>query len=56
MRRFRLRFWRPHPVVVLELHGTLAARLGALNIAAYGGLIDAAVASAGEGGTLLLDI
>jgi signal peptide peptidase SppA len=54
--RFRLRFWRPRPVIVLELHGTLAARIGALNIAAYGRLIEAAVAAAGEGGTLLLDI
>jgi ClpP class serine protease len=56
MRRLRLRFWRPRPIPVLELHGTLAARVGALNIAAYGRLIDSAVAAAGEGGTLLLDI
>jgi signal peptide peptidase SppA len=52
----RLLFWRRRPVPVLELHGTLAARVGALNIAAYGKLIDAAVAAAGDGGTLLLDI
>ena len=52
----RLLFWRRRPVTVLELHGTLAARIGALNIAAYGRLIDAAVAAAGAGGTLLLDI
>ncbi len=52
----RLLFWRRRPVAVLELHGTLAARIGALNIAAYGRLIDAAVAAAGAGGTLLLDI
>jgi signal peptide peptidase SppA len=52
----RLLFWRRRPVPVLELHGTLAARLGALNIAAYGRLIDAAVAAAGAGGTLVLDI
>ena len=56
MRRFRLRCWRPRPIPVLELHGTLAARAGALNIAAHGRLIDAAVAAAGQGGTLLLDI
>jgi signal peptide peptidase SppA len=56
MRRVRLRFWAPRPVAVLELHGTLAARLGALNISAFGPLIDAAVAAAGAGGTLLLDI
>ena len=52
----RLLFWRARPVPVLTLHGTLAARIGALNIAAYGRLIDAAVAAAGKGGTLLLDI
>jgi signal peptide peptidase SppA len=52
----RLLFWRRRPVPVLELHGTLAARIGALNIAAYGRLIEASVAAAGEGGTLLLDI
>jgi signal peptide peptidase SppA len=52
----RLFFWRPRPIPVLELHGTLAARVGALNIAGYGRLIDAAVAAAGKGGTLLLDI
>ncbi len=52
----RLLFWRPRPIPVLELHGTLAARPGALNIAAYGRLIAAAVAAAGTGGVLLLDI
>jgi signal peptide peptidase SppA len=54
--RLRLRFWRPRPVAVLELHGTLAARDGSLNIEAYGRLIEDAVDAAGEGGTLLLDI
>jgi ClpP class serine protease len=52
----RLRFWRPRPIPVLRLHGTLAGRSGALNIEGFGRLIDAAVAAAGEGGTLLLDI
>jgi signal peptide peptidase SppA len=52
----RLAFWRPRAVPVLELHGTLTTRPGALNIAAFGRLIEAAVAAAGEGGTLLLDI
>ncbi len=56
MSGLRLLFWRPRPIPVLELRGTLAARIGALNIAAYGRLIDAAVAAAGAGGTLLLDI
>lgn len=52
----RLLFWRPRPVPVLELRGTLASRLGSLNISAFGRLIDAAAAAAGDGGTLLLDI
>jgi len=56
MMHFRLRFWKAKPVIVLELHGTLAARMGALNIAGYGRLIDAAVNAAAERGTLLLDI
>jgi signal peptide peptidase SppA len=54
--RLRWRFWRPRPIPVLELHGTLTTRLGALNIAGYGRLIEAAVAAAADGGTLLLDI
>lgn len=52
----RLLFWRPRPIPVLELHGMLAARAGALNVAAYGPVITRAVAAAGKGGTLILDI
>ena len=52
----RLRFWRKRPVPVLELHGLLAARPGALNIATVGPLIERAMAAAGRGGVLLLDI
>jgi ClpP class serine protease len=52
----RLLFWRRRRVPVLRLHGILAARIGALNIDAYGRLIDAAFRSAGKGGTVLLDI
>ena len=54
----RLLFWRPRPVPVLELHGLLAARPGALNIQAIGPLIDRAVAAAAAapGRVLLLDI
>ncbi len=52
----RLLFWRKRPVPVLQLHGTLTTREGALNISAYGKLIESAVDAAGEGGTLLLDI
>ncbi len=52
----RLLFWRRRPIPVLQLHGVIAARQGSINAAAYGKLIDAAVAAAGKGGTLLLDI
>jgi signal peptide peptidase SppA len=52
----RLLFWKPRPVTVLQLHGTLSARAGALNIETFGPLIDSAVADAGKGGTLVLDI
>ncbi len=52
----RLLFWRKRPIPVLELHGLLAPRPGALNIGAIGPLIERAVAAAGRGGTLLLDI
>ncbi len=52
----RLAFWRKPPIPVLELHGLLAARPGALNIANLAPLIDRAMAAAGKGGTLLLDI
>jgi ClpP class serine protease len=51
----RLLFWRPRPIPVLRLHGLLAARVGPLNIDAYGPLIDAAFA-AGSGRTVVLDI
>lgn len=37
-----LLFWRRPRVAVLVLHGTLAARPGTLNIAAYAPLIDRA--------------
>ncbi len=52
----RLLFWRPRPIPVLELHGMLAARPGALNIGAVGPLIERAMAAAGKDGVLLLDI
>jgi signal peptide peptidase SppA len=52
----RLMFWRRKRVPVIELHGVLAARPGALNIAACGTLIDAAIRSAGKDGTVILDI
>lgn len=52
----RLLFWRKRRIPVLELHGLIAARAGAINISGYGRLIDAAVSAAGTGGTLVLDI
>jgi ClpP class serine protease len=52
----RILFWRRRRVPVLRLHGILATRIGALNIDAYGKLIDAAFRSAGKGGAVLLDI
>jgi signal peptide peptidase SppA len=52
----RLLFWRGRRIPVLELHGLIAARAGAINIAGYGRLIDRAVSAAGKGGTLVLDI
>jgi ClpP class serine protease len=52
----RLAFWRKPPIPVLQLHGLLAARPGALNIEGVGPLIERAMGAAGKGGTLLLDI
>jgi len=53
----RLLFWRARPIPVLELHGLLAMRPGALNIDTVGPLIERAVAAAeGKPGVLLLDI
>jgi ClpP class serine protease len=51
-----LLFWRRPRVPVLELHGTLAARFGTLNIAGHARLIDAAFRAAGKTGTVVLDI
>ena len=53
----RLLFWKPWPIPVLQLHGLIAARPGALNIEAIGPLIERAMAAAaGKPGVLLLDI
>ena len=51
-----LLFWRRPRVSVLVLHGVLAARMGTLNLAGYGTLIDRAVQSARRTGHLVLDI
>jgi signal peptide peptidase SppA len=55
-RRRRLAFWRAPTVPVIELHGTLAARSGSLNVETCGPLIDRAFRLAGKGGTVVLDI
>ena len=52
----RLLFWKGPRIPVLVLHGMLAPRMGALNLEAYGALIDRAVQSARRSGHLLLDI
>lgn len=51
----RLVAWRRPRVPVVVLHGMLARR-AALNITAYGRLIDAAFRAAGRGGHVVLDI
>jgi signal peptide peptidase SppA len=48
-------FWRKPRIPVLVLHGILARR-GALNIGAYGPLVDRAMAAAARPGHLVLDI
>jgi ClpP class serine protease len=51
----KLLFWRGPRIQVVQLHGTLAARAGSLNLASAGPLIDRAFARAG-GLPVLLDI
>lgn len=55
MLRFLL-FWRCPDVVVIELHGMLSARPGALNLLSAGPAIDAAFRAAGKDATVVLDI
>ena len=52
----RLLFWRPPPVAVVELHGVIAGRDGALSLRSAGPLIERAFAATREDGTLVLDI
>ena len=51
-----LLFWRRPRVPVIELHGIIAGRDGALNLRSTGPLIDAAFAAAKRGGAVILDI
>lgn len=48
--------WRRQRVAVIELHGLLSAREGALNLRAAGPAIDRAFRAAGRGATVILDI
>ena len=52
----RLLFWRARPIAVVELHGLIAAREGALSLRSAGPLIERAFAATPEGGALVLDI
>jgi signal peptide peptidase SppA len=52
----RLLFWRRSPLAVVELHGTIGGRDGALNLRSAGPLIEKAFAATPQDGTLVLDI
>ena len=49
-------FWRKPRVSVVELHGVIAGRDGALNIRSAGPLVERAFAAAKRGGAVILDI
>jgi signal peptide peptidase SppA len=49
-------FWRRPPIAVVELHGLIAAREGAVSLRSAGPLIDRAFASTRKGGHVILDI
>ncbi len=48
--------WRRPRIPVIELHGLIAGREGALNIRASGPLVERAFAAARKGGAVILDI
>lgn len=52
----RLLFWRRPRIPVIELHGVIAGRDGALNLRSAGPLIERGFASVAKGGHLVLDI
>lgn len=52
----KLLFWRRRRIPVLELHGLIASRDGALNLRSAGPLIEQVFAGAKAGETLILDI
>ena len=53
----RLKFWKPAPVRVIELHGLLAVREGALNLKSVGPAVERAFQGLGKrGGAVVLDI
>jgi signal peptide peptidase SppA len=51
-----LLFWRRPPIAVVELHGIIAGRDGALNLRSAGPLIEKAFAATPKDGVLVLDI
>jgi signal peptide peptidase SppA len=51
-----LLFWRRPPIAVVELHGIIAGREGALNFRSAGPLIEKAFAMTPKDGVLVLDI
>ena len=52
----KLLFWRRPRIGVIELHGVLSGRPGALNARAFAPLIERAFRAAGKGGNVILDI
>jgi len=51
-----LLFWRRKRIGVIELHGVLSPRPGALNASTFAPLIERAMRAAGKGGHVILDI
>lgn len=52
----QLLFWRRPRIPVIELHGIIAGREGALNMRSAGPLVERAFASVKRGGAVILDI
>ena len=52
----KLLFWRRSSIAVVELHGLIAGRDGALNLRSAGPLIEKAFAATPQDGVLVLDI
>lgn len=52
----KILFWRRPPIGVIELHGTLSSREGALNLKSIGPLIERAFRSVAKNDAVILDI